>query len=117
MASLLNQTELDKEQQEYVDAILVSSGANDCSHIVTIATGFVCTNVDDFLTMFTLAEHLLTVINDILDFSKIDSGKMDLSLAPVDVAQCVEQAVDLAFRAEFAELRVLWSVIRTCIDG
>jgi len=27
MASLLNQTELDKEQQEYVDAILVSSGA------------------------------------------------------------------------------------------
>jgi signal transduction histidine kinase/CheY-like chemotaxis protein len=41
------------------------------------------------------AHHLLTIINEILDFSKIESGKLDLEQAPVDLAACVEQALQL----------------------
>jgi signal transduction histidine kinase/DNA-binding response OmpR family regulator len=40
-------------------------------------------------------EHLLTVINDILDFSKIESGMLELDEAPLDLATCVEEAVQL----------------------
>jgi signal transduction histidine kinase/CheY-like chemotaxis protein/HPt (histidine-containing phosphotransfer) domain-containing protein len=47
-------------------------------------------------TIRTSGEHLLTVINDILDFSKIESGKLELDEAPLDLARCVEEAVQLA---------------------
>jgi signal transduction histidine kinase/CheY-like chemotaxis protein len=40
-------------------------------------------------------EHLLTVINDILDFSKIESGMLGLDDAPLDLAGCLEEAVQL----------------------
>jgi signal transduction histidine kinase/DNA-binding response OmpR family regulator/HPt (histidine-containing phosphotransfer) domain-containing protein len=47
-------------------------------------------------TIRTSGEHLLTVINDILDFSKIESGMLELDEAPLDLAGCVEEAVQLA---------------------
>jgi len=47
-------------------------------------------------TIRTSGEHLLTVINDILDFSKIESGKLELDEAPLDLAGCVEEAIQLA---------------------
>jgi signal transduction histidine kinase/DNA-binding response OmpR family regulator len=47
-------------------------------------------------TIRTSGEHLLTVINDILDFSKIESGMLELDQAPLDLARCVEEAVQLA---------------------
>ncbi|MXV15439.1 response regulator [Hufsiella ginkgonis] len=65
MASLLNETELNSEQQEYTQAI-INSG-----------------------------EALLSVINDILDFSKIESGKMELDLHSFDLRNCVEEVFDL----------------------
>jgi len=40
-------------------------------------------------------QHLLTIINQILDFSKIESGKLELEQAPVDLADCVEEALQL----------------------
>jgi PAS domain S-box-containing protein len=40
-------------------------------------------------------EALLTIINDILDFSKIESGKMELECTPLDLAVCLEDALDL----------------------
>src|SRR5207302_1257096 len=46
-------------------------------------------------TIRTSGDHLLTVINDILDFSKIESGKLELEQAPMDVAGCVEEAIQL----------------------
>ncbi|WP_075062319.1 response regulator [Ornatilinea apprima] len=78
MTSLLAQTQLSKEQQEYVDTIRVSG------------------------------ETLLTLINDILDFSKIDSGKLDLENQPFDLVACVEEVIDLlAPKASSKDLEVI----------
>jgi signal transduction histidine kinase/DNA-binding response OmpR family regulator len=40
-------------------------------------------------------QHLLTIINEILDFSKIESGKLELEQAPFDLADCIEDALQL----------------------
>jgi PAS domain S-box-containing protein len=50
----------------------------------------------DFVhTIRNSGEALLTIINDILDFSKIESGKMELERTPLDLAVCIEDALDL----------------------
>ncbi|MCX6045671.1 MAG: response regulator [Chloroflexi bacterium] len=65
MTSLLLETDLTPEQQDFVETIRTSS------------------------------EALLTIINEILDFSKVESGKMALETQPFNLRQCVEDAVDL----------------------
>lgn len=65
MTSLLLDTELTGEQQEFVE---------------TIRTG---------------GDSLLTLINDILDFSKVETGKLDLERQPFGLATCIEEALDL----------------------
>jgi len=65
MATLLNQTKLDFEQQEYAQTILHSG------------------------------EVLLNVINDVLDFSKIESGKMELDPHDFELRSCIEEVLDL----------------------
>jgi len=65
MTSLLQETRLDKEQQEYVETIR-SSG-----------------------------ESLLTIINDILDFSKIESGHAVLENQPFSLPKMIEDIHDL----------------------
>ena len=65
MTSLLLETDLNAEQRDYVSTIRTSG------------------------------DSLLTIINEILDLSKIESGKMELESQPFEVAQCVEEAIDL----------------------
>ncbi len=65
MTSLLLETELNAEQRDYVSTIRTSG------------------------------DSLLTIINEILDFSKIESGKMALESQPFEIAQCIEEAIDL----------------------
>ena len=65
MTSLLDGTEMDEEQQDYVHTIRVSG------------------------------ESLLTIINDILDFSKIEAGQIDLEETPMPVRQTAEEALEL----------------------
>ena len=65
MTGLLLQTELTKEQKEYVETIRISG------------------------------DNLLTVINDILDFSKIEQGKLNLELSGFDLYNCVEEVFTL----------------------
>jgi signal transduction histidine kinase/CheY-like chemotaxis protein/ligand-binding sensor domain-containing protein len=65
MASLLAETTLTPEQQEYTNTIRGSG------------------------------EALLTVINDILDFSKIESGNLELENQSFDLRQCIEEVMDV----------------------
>lgn len=65
MASLLAETQLTIEQQEYTETI------RNCG------------------------ENLLTVISDILDFSKIESGKMELEQKDFDLRTCIEEVLDV----------------------
>ena len=65
MSTLLSETQLDDEQQEYVQAIRSS------------------------------AESLLAIINDILDVSKIEAGKFELDLRPFDLPETVRQIQQL----------------------
>jgi signal transduction histidine kinase/CheY-like chemotaxis protein len=65
MSSLLSETPLNTEQEDYVNVIKTSG------------------------------EALLTVINDILDFSKIESGNMELEEHTFNLRQCIEQVMDV----------------------
>jgi len=65
MASLLSETSLTPEQQEYTK------------------------------TISTCGDALLTVINDILDFSKIESGNMELEHRDFDLHTCIEEVLDV----------------------
>ena len=65
MTSLMLDTPLNEEQQDFIETI---RGGSDT---------------------------LLKVINDILDFSKIEAGKMDLEMQPFYLRGCVEDALDL----------------------
>jgi PAS domain S-box-containing protein len=64
MTSLLLDTDLTPEQQEFVETIRTSGDA------------------------------LLTIINDILDFSKIEAGRTELENQPFVLHDCVEGALD-----------------------
>ena len=65
MTTLLADTQLDPEQQDYVHTMRISS------------------------------DQLLGVINDILDFSKIESGKLELENEPLNLLGTIEEACDI----------------------
>ncbi|MBF0311480.1 MAG: response regulator, partial [Magnetococcales bacterium] len=64
MGYLALQTDLTRQQRDYLERIHASSNS------------------------------LLRIINDILDFSKIDAGKLELETAPFDLYRLVEQVAD-----------------------
>ncbi|WP_276373648.1 two-component regulator propeller domain-containing protein [Chryseolinea sp. H1M3-3] len=81
MASLLTETKLDVEQQEYAETIRNSG------------------------------ENLLSIINDILDFSKIESGKMELDVQDMDLRSCIEEVLDLfGAKAAITGLDLLYQI-------
>ena len=65
MTTLLQDTILNSEQQEYVNTIRAGS------------------------------DTLLTSINDILDFSKIEAGRMELETQVFNLESCVEDAIEI----------------------
>ena len=65
MSSLLLDTDLNPEQEEFAEIIRQSG------------------------------DNLLGIINDILDFSKIESGKFSLDIQPFSLRHCIEECLDL----------------------
>ncbi len=83
MTTLLAQTELTEEQQEYAETIRVSG------------------------------EGLVTIINEILDYSKIDSGKMELEEQPFELEVAVEDILDLlSVKANIKQLNLWYHIDR-----
>jgi two-component system, sensor histidine kinase and response regulator len=84
MTDLALDTELTREQRDYLQTVKVS------------------------------ADALLNVINDILDFSKIEAGKVELEHIDFDVAECIEDALKtMAFRADEKGLELLCEIAET----
>lgn len=65
MASILQDTHLDEEQEGCLSAILTSGNS------------------------------LLSLLNDLLDFSKIESGKLDLEQASFNLSEVVDEVMDI----------------------
>ena len=65
MAELLNNTNLDDEQKDFVDSIVISG------------------------------DRLLTIINEILNFSKIEAGEIEVELHPFSLKKCVEEVLTI----------------------
>ncbi|KAJ5749963.1 hypothetical protein N7533_006991 [Penicillium manginii] len=63
LSELLKGTQLNKEQDEYVESIRVC------------------------------ADTLLTLINDILDFSKLEAGKMKISTVPLNLKETISEVI------------------------
>jgi signal transduction histidine kinase/CheY-like chemotaxis protein len=63
------------------------------------------------VTIHQSGSALLDIINDILDFSKIEAGKLELNLAPFNLRDIVEDAVDiLAERAHGKGLELVCDI-------
>jgi two-component system sensor histidine kinase/response regulator len=78
MTDLALETELTREQREYLHTVKLSSDA------------------------------LLDVINDILDFSKIEAGKVELEQLDFDICACIEDTLKtVALRADEKGLELL----------
>jgi two-component system, sensor histidine kinase and response regulator len=81
MTDLALETELTREQHDYLQTVKLS------------------------------ADALLNIINDILDFSKIEAGKVDLEEVEFDVFECVEGALrTIALRADEKGLELLCEI-------
>ena len=81
MTELALDTELTREQREYLTVVKASAG------------------------------DLLTIINDILDFSRIEAGKLTLHPVPYDLRSVIGiMAKGLALRAQQKGLELLWRV-------
>lgn len=65
MIEILQRTDLEKQQREYLDIVQSSS------------------------------QTLMAILNDILDYSKIEAGKIDLEKNPVDIDQLIRSVLDL----------------------
>jgi two-component system, sensor histidine kinase and response regulator len=88
MTELALDTDLSREQREYLEAVKES------------------------------ADALLTVINDILDFSKIESGKLDLDPIDFDLREMLADALKpLALRAHAKGLELAYEVATDVPDG
>jgi PAS domain S-box-containing protein len=91
VVSLLERTELNLEQKDYLEIIKISGNA------------------------------LLQLINDILDFSKIEAGKFELEMADFRIDLCLEKTLDLiAHEAAQKKLDLIYHIedkVPTMVTG
>ncbi|MBV5340181.1 MAG: response regulator [Deltaproteobacteria bacterium] len=88
MTDLVMDTELDREQADYLRTIKIS------------------------------ADNLLSIINDVLDFSKIEEGRIDLEMAPFLLRSMVGQTLrTLSARANQKGLEIVFNVEQNVPDA
>jgi PAS domain S-box-containing protein len=58
-------------------------------------TPLTATQADYVRTIESSGDSLLIILNDILDYSKIEAGRIELEIAPFDLWECVNDALDL----------------------
>ncbi|MBR2519826.1 MAG: response regulator [Selenomonadaceae bacterium] len=64
----------------------------------------------DFLRKIDVSSHhLLELINDVLEMSRIESGKMELELAPADLAETLDEVYDM-FATQMKGKKISFSV-------
>ena len=81
MTELLLETDLNREQKDYLNTIRASS------------------------------DTLLTIIQDILDFSKIEAGHLELEKAPFNLRSCLEETLEmLAAKALVKDLNLAYQI-------
>jgi len=51
-------------------------------------------NSDHFKILLDSSKHMLHLVNEVLDFSKLGEGRLELLLAPFDLAEVLQQAAD-----------------------
>ena len=72
-------------------------------------------------TIHESGDALLTIVNDILDFSKVESGRLELERYPFDLADCVEEALELfAVAAGTKRLELAYCIapgVATTVEG
>ena len=84
MTDLVLDTELTREQREYLRGVQTS------------------------------ADGMLVVVNDLLDFSKVEAGKLELELAPFDLRSVLSEVVQsLAPRAHDKGVELMWETDST----
>jgi signal transduction histidine kinase/FixJ family two-component response regulator len=86
MTQLLMETDLNSEQQEYINVIKNSS------------------------------EHMLALLNNILDFSKIEANKIELDLKPFQLSLLLNEVVQLFQTGADEKKLILSSVINNNLD-
>ena len=85
MATLLNETDLTGEQQEYVTTIIESGGK-----------------------LMNVINEIM--VNDILEYSKTESGR-DLEANDIDLSNCIEEVLDIfATKAATAGIDLLYEI-------
>ncbi len=89
--NLLQKTELNKKQHEYITTIQKSAG------------------------------NLLAIINDILDFSKIEAGKLRIENTPLDIRDCIDETLNLlaphAHEKNIALIPLIYSDVPPIVMG
>jgi PAS domain S-box-containing protein len=58
-------------------------------------TSLTVTQTEYVRTIESSGNSLLTILNEILDYSKIEAGRIELEVAPFDLRECVNDALEL----------------------
>ena len=51
-------------------------------------------HVDDLRRIAGAGKHLLALVNDVLDLSKIEAGRMEVTMAPIDLGRFIEEITE-----------------------
>lgn len=116
---LLTETLAQAEQANQAKSMFLFNMSHDIRTPMNAIIGFISLalkylndekKAKDYLEKAALSSrHMLNIVNDILDMARIDSGKVELELAPLAIAEEF-YAIDVLFRSSMEEKQIDFSV-------